>query len=146
MIGQNIAGGSSNFHLLDPVFLTFSEKTPVFFQNRDPSTEAVQERYTKTTTICPRQGDAMAITGSSLAELHNAYQFAFAVIVNRGRFHQIRQILAFCNLRTPKEWDFYRAQKSICTAIIELERESCRDARQRLTDSAIESAQPASLP
>jgi hypothetical protein len=49
----------------DPAFLTFSEKTPGLFQNRDASTEGVQGRHTKTTTICPRQGDAMAITGSS---------------------------------------------------------------------------------
>jgi hypothetical protein len=62
---RDIAGASSNFHLLDLAFLTFYEKTPGFVQNRDASTEVVQGPYTKTTTICPRQGDAMAITGSS---------------------------------------------------------------------------------
>jgi hypothetical protein len=72
-----------------------------------------------------------------LAELHNAYQFAFAVIVSGGRFHQIRQLLAFCNLTTTKEWDCYRAKKSIGTGIIERGRECCGDARQRITDSAI---------
>jgi hypothetical protein len=65
MMGRENAGASSNFHLLDPANLTFSEKTPVFFENRDASTEAVRGRYTKTTTICPRQGYAMAIAGSS---------------------------------------------------------------------------------
>jgi hypothetical protein len=68
------SGKKAGFHLLDPANLTFSEKTPPFFQNRDGSTEAVQGPSRQTTTIRPREGDAMAITGSSFRR-HNAYEF-----------------------------------------------------------------------
>jgi hypothetical protein len=57
------------------------------------------------------------------------YQFAFAVIVNGGRFHQLQQVRVVCHGTPPKEWNFERTQKIIDAAVFDLAHGSCGSIR-----------------
>jgi hypothetical protein len=69
--------------------------------------------------------------------IQNAKQYAFAIVVHGGRFTQIAQILAFCNIQTPSSWMFYRAQKDICNEILAFAKESCRVWREQMAPGTI---------
>jgi hypothetical protein len=74
------------------------------------------------------------------APLHfvqEAAHFAFALIANGGRFTQLQQIFAFCNIVTPSESDSYRAQELICAEIAEMARNSCCVWRDRMNPETI---------
>jgi hypothetical protein len=67
-----------------------------------------------------------------LALVQSALQFAFAVVTNVGRFAQISQIMFFLNIVVPGERTDYRAQSTVCQAILELATEFCREWRENL--------------
>jgi hypothetical protein len=69
--------------------------------------------------------------------IDNPIQFAFAIIVHRGKFTQLQQILAFCNILIPSESAFYRAQKFVCAAIIELAENPCRNWQRKMRPGTI---------
>jgi hypothetical protein len=64
-------------------------------------------------------------------------QFAFAVIVNGGRYSQILRIMPFLNIVVPGERTYYRAQNIICQAIVELATGSCAELRENLAPHSV---------
>jgi hypothetical protein len=51
---------------------------------------------------------------ASTCVTENPIQFAFVIIVHGGKFTQLQQILAFCNILALSESACYRAQKLAC--------------------------------
>jgi hypothetical protein len=62
-----------------------------------------------------------------LGIIQSAVQFAFAVIVNGGRYSQTFQIISGCSIIVPDEKTDSRAQSTVCQAIVEFALESCRE-------------------
>jgi hypothetical protein len=75
--------------------------------------------------------------GDAAHTIQNARQYAFAIIVHGGRFTQLGQILAFCNITTPTSWMFYRAQGEICQEIFTFAVESCRLCREQMEPGTV---------
>jgi hypothetical protein len=67
----------------------------------------------------PNQPDHSLSLGHSVRQHPisvDARQFAYATIVNGGRFTQAEQIFVFCNIKPPLESQFYQEQKFISDA------------------------------
>jgi hypothetical protein len=62
-----------------------------------------------------------------LGIIQSTMQFAFAVIVHRGRYLQTFQIMSDYNIIVPDEKIYCRAQSPVCQAIVEFAFESCRE-------------------
>jgi hypothetical protein len=69
--------------------------------------------------------------------MESPVQFAFAIIVHGGKFTQLEQILAFCNILTPSESAFDRAQKFVCPKDIEFTEDSCRNWQRKMRPGTI---------
>jgi hypothetical protein len=67
----------------------------------------------------------------------SARQFVYATLVNGGRFTQIQQIFALCNIQVPTESQFYRQQSAVCEVIVRIARESCALARDAMEGPVI---------
>jgi hypothetical protein len=67
-----------------------------------------------------------------LGVIQSAMQFALAVIVNRGCYSQIFQIMSSCTIIVPGEQTYCQAQSTVCQAIVEFPLESCREWRDNL--------------
>jgi hypothetical protein len=66
-----------------------------------------------------------------------ARQLAYATLVNGGRFTQIEQILAFCNIKAPSKTKFYEERTVVCDAIVQLAQARCAEARRAMEAPAI---------
>jgi hypothetical protein len=73
-----------------------------------------------------------------LGVIQSTMQFAFTISVNGGRYSQTFQIMSYCNIIVPGERTYYRAQSTVCRAIVAFPLESCREWRDNLPlDSVI---------
>jgi hypothetical protein len=72
-----------------------------------------------------------------LHSVQNAVQFAFAFITNAGRFTQLQQIFAFCNIITLSEAAFSSAHETTCAEVTERAHNPCLTWRDRMIPETI---------
>jgi hypothetical protein len=72
-----------------------------------------------------------------LAVVQSTLPFAFAGIVNGERYSQILQIMLFLNIVFSGQTTYYRAQRTVCQAIVELAIESCDKWRKNLPQHSV---------
>jgi hypothetical protein len=71
------------------------------------------------------------------AVVQSTLPFAFAGLVNGGRYSQILQIMLFLNIVFSGQTTYCRAQSTVCRAIVELVIESCGEWRKNLPQHSV---------